>query len=633
MPDHPRPARRLPSEPSLEQLKKQAKDLLEQFRAGAAAAIAEVRQFERRPDPDSFALHDAQRVLARSYGFESWPKLKAFVDGVNVTRLAEAVNAGDLVEVRRLLRARPELVHFDMAENNEHRALHYAVLRRDPAMVRLLMETGADARKGIYPHRAATTALVLARDREYHDIVAIIEQVEQQRREAMSCPNATVSPVQDQINSAIRSGDTTEAIRLLESDESLIHACDRSGGTPLHIAAEESNDDLVAWLLDKGANPRKPDNRGFSPLDRAALAAEPGFPNVAKRLLFHGSEITIHAAVALPDADRVRELVTDNPGLLRDISWRRGGLLTLAVRHGHIEMVRLLLDLGADVNEDTTVDEVEDPTPSRGTPLWHAALAGRLEIAELLLNRGADPNANVYASGWPLGHAYARNDEPMKSLLVARGAKPTPYMVAAMGDVEAARKLLDADSSEWLAQELTWAAANHGQPAIVALALPRLNWPPDDRRWNWILIQPVRGVEPDSRDHEGFFECLRLLLDRPVDPNPCRRFEQTVLHFTAANDGPTEAERARFAAMLLDHGARFDIRDDLLQSTALGWACRWGRKEMVELLIDRGAPALEPGAQPWATPLAWATKMNHPEIAQLLVGRTPASAPDLRPGL
>jgi hypothetical protein len=71
-------------------------------------------------------------------------------------------------------------------------------------MVRLLMAAGADARKGIFPHRDATTAFALARDRGYADIVAAIEEEEQHRREAMSCPNATVSPVQDQINRAIR---------------------------------------------------------------------------------------------------------------------------------------------------------------------------------------------------------------------------------------------------------------------------------------------------------------------------------------------------------------------------------------------------------------------------------------------
>src|SRR5277367_2731615 len=174
--------KRLPPHPNLEQLRKQAKDLLERFRAGDPVAIAEVQQFERNPNPLSFALHDAQRVLARAYGYQSWPRLKAFIDGVNVQQLAEAVKAGDLKKVRAMLGARPELVGKDMGPANEHRALHYAVLRRDRAMVRLLMEAGADARKGIFPHRDATSSFAIAKDRNYTDIVAIIEEEEQQRR-------------------------------------------------------------------------------------------------------------------------------------------------------------------------------------------------------------------------------------------------------------------------------------------------------------------------------------------------------------------------------------------------------------------------------------------------------------------
>jgi hypothetical protein len=242
------PTRRLPQQPNLEQLRKQAKDLLERYRAGEPVATAEVRQFERQPDPSVFALNDAQRVLARAYGFESWPKLKAFVDGANIARFVEAVESGDLAQVRSLLAVRPELIGMDRAASDEHRALHYAVMRRDASMVRLLMEAGADARKGIWPHRDATSALALARDREYPEIVAVIEEEERLRREEMSCPNATVSPVQEQISAAIRQGDSALAMRLLQADLSLIQACDRNGATPLHLAAQETNADLVAWL-------------------------------------------------------------------------------------------------------------------------------------------------------------------------------------------------------------------------------------------------------------------------------------------------------------------------------------------------------------------------------------------------
>jgi hypothetical protein len=67
------PARTLPERPDLDQLKRQAKELLAELR-------------EREPGKE-FALHDAQFQLAREYGFDSWPKLKAYVEGITERRL------------------------------------------------------------------------------------------------------------------------------------------------------------------------------------------------------------------------------------------------------------------------------------------------------------------------------------------------------------------------------------------------------------------------------------------------------------------------------------------------------------------------------------------------------------------
>ncbi|WP_158752396.1 ankyrin repeat domain-containing protein [Acidobacterium sp. S8] len=619
------PTRRLPQQPSLEQLKKQAKDLLERYRAHDPATVAEIQQFERKPDPATFALHDAQRVLARAYGYPSWAKLKAFVDGVNVVRFMEAVKIGDAAQVRKMLVSRSELVDMDVSANDEHRAIHFAVLRRDTAMVRLLMEAGSDARKGIFPHRDATSAFSLARDRDYGELVAIIEEEERQRRAEMSCPNATVSPVQDEISSAIMRGDRDTAMRLLDADRSLIQACDRDGATPLHIAAQQTDVELIAWLLKRRANVRKKDLHDLMALDRAALAAGPGsnqharrFPDIARLLLEGGAEMTIYVAVALADAPRVRTLISTNPEVLRRIGTWSGGLLTLAVNYGHLEIASLLLDLGADVDERVMLEELETPALSWGMPLWCAALAGNFAMVKLLLDRGADPNANVYASGWPLNKAWNHKDESVKNLLLERGAKRTPYMVAETHDVNEATRLLKADPSEEVIQELLWSAADHGCPEIVALALPHLKWPLDDPRWHWVLIQPPRGTSGGDADNEGQFRCMALLLQHGIDPN-ITRFGQTVLHFTAARQGGlSDEDRAHFASMLLDHGARPDLRDDLLRSTPLGWACRWGRPKLAQLLIERGAPVKEPDAEPWATPEAWAAKMKHDAVLELL---------------
>lgn len=618
--------RRLPAQPNLEQLRKQAKELLEQCRAGDPTAAAEARQFEWRIPPADLALHDAQRVLARAYGFESWTKLKAFVDGANVKGIAKAVQRGDAAAVRELLHSRPELVDMNMSGGDERRALHFAVLRRDAPMVKLLMEAGADARKGVYPHREATSPLAIARDRGYAEIVAVIEEEERLRREEMSCPNATVSPVQEQIAAAIRRGGVGEAIRLIETDTTLIHACDRHGGTPLHIAAQEANFEMLEWLLERRADPGREDVFGLTPLDRAALAADPRsdcvkrFAGIAKRLLERGAAMTIRAAVALGDVDRVRESIAVNPGVVREIG-PRDGLLSLAVTHAQIEMARLLLDAGADVDERVMLDELEEPTPSWGKPLWLAALAGDYAMCELLLDRGADLNANVYASGWPLRNAWHHPDGRVRNLLLARGAVLQPYMLAELHDVEAAKRLLDSDPEEKVVAELLDAGADSGCPEIVRMALQRLDWPRSDSKWRWYLIQPVRGIGGAQPDHEGHFECMRLLLGHGIDPNVAT-LGQTALHFTAACHGEvSDPERARFTAMLLDHGARLDLRDEMLASTPLAWACRWGRTEMVELLIARGAPVDEPGAEPWAAPLAWAERMKHGGIAALLRSR------------
>jgi len=80
----------------------------------------------------------------------------------------------------------------------------------------------------------------------------------------------------------------------------------------------------------------------------------------------------------------------------------------------------------------------------------------------------------------------------------------------------------------------------------------------------------------------------------------------------------TADEVVEFATALLDLGARMDVRDDLLKSTPLGWACRWGRVEMVNLLLQRGADRVEADAEPWARPQAWAEKMGRGDVLAAL---------------
>ena len=122
------PTRAMRENPDLDQLKRQAKELLEAYRASSPEALAEVTAYYRNPRPNTFALHDAQFVLARAYGFESWPKLKAAVEGVTAEKLHEAVESGDLTTARELLTRRPEIVDLG---RGEMRALHMAVQQHE----------------------------------------------------------------------------------------------------------------------------------------------------------------------------------------------------------------------------------------------------------------------------------------------------------------------------------------------------------------------------------------------------------------------------------------------------------------------------------------------------------------------
>jgi ankyrin repeat protein len=631
------PTRALRERPDLDQLKRQAKELLEAFCAEEANAVAEVNAHYHDAGSTTFALHDAQLVLARAYGFDSWPKLKAYVNGVTVQRLAEAVHAGDIVQVRAMLKVRPELAHMG-------RVLHHAVLHRSPEMVRVLMEHGANAREGAYPHRDATSALVIATERGYDEIAAIIKEEEQRQREAKADLNGTPEP--DELFQAIGSGDDERAIAMLQANPALVHTCNPNFGcTPLHQAAQKLNERMITWLLDHGADVMRRGRDDMTPLDIAAHFSgddsSKRFAAVAAFLLDRSAELTAPAAVALGEADWLRARHAD--GLLVNDIEDSGGLLTIAASHNRPAILALLLDFGFDPDERKRVQESggDEVVFTWGMPLWHCAGSGKHAMAEMLLKRGADPNARVYASGDPVFQAYSHCDWKMVRLLEQYGGVVNATTAGLYRQTELAKKMLageaefrlDGAGGDTLAEQLLWGAACGGDPEIVRMALERVDWPRDDARWFTILEQPLRiwshGSVGQARDRGTYLTCFRLVLER-CDPNvrgragDDERFGLTILHSVAGSrEHVTAGERVAFATMLLDAGARLDIRDNLLKSTPLGWACRWGRIELVRLLLARGADPVEEDAEPWATPKAWAEKKGHGEVLALLRQVTP----------
>jgi len=647
MPARSLPTRTLREHPDVDQLKRQAKELLAAFRAGEAEITAEVTTHCSGADAATFALHDAQIVIARAYGFESWPKLKAYVDGVTVAGLSRAVRAGDMERVRAMLAARPELVHMDMSEHNEHRALHYAVLDRNAAMVRVLMEHGADPHKGIWPHRYATSAMTIASDRGYDEIVAIIKEALERRKaeEAARDPNRAAAdrPNIDMDSALIKRlipamiDPNGEAILIssLEEEPRLIRAHKGDGWTMLHQASLMLFLNVARWLIDHGADVNAHEPSLWTPLELVGRYRKTFTPEKAEAmkqlLVSHGARMTAGAAIVHREAGWLRArhaegTLTNPPGPY--------GLVTRAVIADRQDMLNVLLDLGFDPDERGRSEALDDVLYSWGEPLRTAVRSGNQALADILLTRGADPNPSIYAATTPMFEAYAHNDREMIALLERHGGFADALVIGSFGLLDLARQMLADEAAGRLrprstpegipvAARLLSCAADGGHVDVVRLALEHLDWPPNDERWHWNLMRPL-GARPEN-DRDRFLTCFELMVER-AGPNAPGPYGRTILHdvcggwpHTTAADEPLRlATIPRFATILLDAGARLDIRDDLLKSTPLGWACRWGRVDLVRLFLRRGADPTEADAEPWATPRAWAEKMRHDAVVAVL---------------
>jgi hypothetical protein len=180
-----------------------------------------------------------------------------------------------------------------------------------------------------------------------------------------------------------------------------------------------------------------------------------------------------------------------------------------------------------------------------------------------------------------------------------------------------------------VAQDLLWGAAGAGSTEIVRMCLARLDWPRTEPRWYAMLREPMYiGMNRTKAEREELIECFRLMLER-CDPvaltdNRDRGWlaGRSLLHdLSGARHRMPVEDQCTLASMLLDAGMRLDVRDDLLKSTPLGWACRWGHVELVRLLMARGADPIEADAEPWATPRAWAAKHGHDAVVRALDGR------------
>ena len=133
--------RRLPFRPDLEQIKRQAKELLRAIHHGDASAIAELHEHHPAAiDPPSAKLADAQLVLARTYQASSWTRL------VHAVRLADAIWRDDIDTVRALVSDNTALIHEHVlvrSDSNWGPPMTYAANLGRDGIIRMLHEMGA----------------------------------------------------------------------------------------------------------------------------------------------------------------------------------------------------------------------------------------------------------------------------------------------------------------------------------------------------------------------------------------------------------------------------------------------------------------------------------------------------------
>ena len=397
----------LPEHPDLDWLRKQAK-----------RRLAELRQ----SNPDA-QLADAQFALAQEHGFASWRALKAHIDGLTLDgRVLAAARDGDVAKLSALLAEHPDKLHV-RSKPYDWPLLHEAAKARQLAMVDYLLTRGLDvnARErgdNTYAmHWAAANgdlAIVRRLADAGGDVVGAGDDHQLEVIGWASCWEGTDDDAhravvdflisrgaRHHIFSAISLNLAGEIRRMVAEHPAVLNrrlSRNENHGTPVHFAVWRDRPEMLALLLELGADPLAVDGMG-QPSALLAMRSGPDRPVMERiREMLRGELVSaerghrpprvgmidVVAVLTLGDYDTAARLVRGSPGLLSSRGPANGALHLMAKRNEK-EAAAWLIDHGADPNALWAHWDAEV------TPLHLAVMANHSDMARLLLSRGADP--------------------------------------------------------------------------------------------------------------------------------------------------------------------------------------------------------------------------------------------------
>lgn len=488
----------LPPRPNLEMQHKRAKELLRAAWAHDAAALARLRALHPAPpEPDAMKLADAQLVVARGYGFESWAALTRKIESLTTTPIQQftaALNAGDVERVRALLAGHAEVRAVVNAPLGSFGSRPAAMASRNLPLLDVLLEYGADINmKSAWSPGGFSV-------------------IEHASTLAEAAPLIARGAVVD-IFAAAQLGLPDRVRELIDADPSLVHARGGDGKTPLHYARSV---EIARLLIERGA---QIDARCVDHYSTPAQYHVRERPDVARELAGRGAWVDIFIAVALRDPTLVDRCLAEDPEALDHRTW-----------HGKYELPRKSDGAPvAAVPADCRGDIYRWVFDHNVTALDVAASLGFDDIVDRL-SRAATPAQRLLAACWRADRettlaivrehpdVVARLDAGQRALIAHKAHAGDLAAVALMLDVGFDPRARGTDQAE----PLRWAAFL-GHREMVALLLR--HDPPIGERdatfhgtpLDWCVHGSVHGW---ACTRGAFPESVRLLIEAGEKPDP-----------------------------------------------------------------------------------------------------------------